>query len=430
MFKSFHHRRVGRVAPKILWKNLTGDATEAFRSRVAEGVTTQAEVISSSDADSMWNTLASIIKDAAKDTLGVAIGTSKTHTARRESWWLGEEVQSKVAAKQSRFKELLSCQEGNQEERLRAQEKYKEAKKEAIKAVAQVKEKAYEELYKKMDSKEGANDIFKIAKARERRRDLRNICFKKDKRGRTITDEEEIKKRWGTKKGRTLTYCCILTAITRGYTRRKGIKLIGHTMKLWERVIKRRLRRDTTMSENQFDIEKPYDSVPRELIWKTIIEKRTPRRYIRVIKDMYDGVKTRVRTPIGNTEFFPVEVGLHQGSAISPYLFAMILDDLSRGIQEDIPWSKIFADDIVLVLESTEDEGRKVKIVRTCQEKTTSAPVRRVKDMVVGGLRRRGRPKLRWEDRVKLDMKELLLSEDMIFNRNEWRARIRLGGYH
>ncbi|GJY46188.1 ataxia telangiectasia mutated family protein [Tanacetum coccineum] len=44
------------------------------------------------------------------------------------------------------------------------------------------------------------------------------------------------------------------------------------------------------------------------------------------------------------------------------------------------------------------------------------------------GRLRRGRPKLRWEDRVKLDMKELLLSKDMTSNRNEWRARIRLGG--
>ncbi|GKA17965.1 hypothetical protein Tco_0697802 [Tanacetum coccineum] len=38
---------------------------------------------------------------------------------------------------------------------------------------------------------------------------------------------------------------------------------------------------------------------------------------------------------------------------------------------------------------------------------------RRVEALVVDGMRRRGRPKLRWEDRVKLDMKELLLSEDM-----------------
>ncbi|GJY56851.1 hypothetical protein Tco_0455966 [Tanacetum coccineum] len=39
-----------------------------------------------------------------------------------------------------------------------------------------------------------------------------------------------------------------------------------------------------------------------------------------------------------------------------------------------------------------------------------SAPVSRFEALVVDGLRRRGRPKLRWEDRVKHDMKELLLS--------------------
>ncbi|GKC80833.1 retrovirus-related pol polyprotein LINE-1, partial [Tanacetum coccineum] len=80
-----------------LMEELNEDATEAFRARVVEGVSTQ-------------------------DILGVAIGTSKSHTAYMESWWLCEEVQSKVAVKQARFRELLLCREGNQEERLRAQE--------------------------------------------------------------------------------------------------------------------------------------------------------------------------------------------------------------------------------------------------------------------------------------------------------------------
>ncbi|GKE59448.1 hypothetical protein Tco_1498633 [Tanacetum coccineum] len=49
-----------------------------------------------------------------------------------------------------------------------------------------------------LNLKEGANDIFRISKARERRRrDLGDICFIKDEEGQTITDEEEIKKRWG-----------------------------------------------------------------------------------------------------------------------------------------------------------------------------------------------------------------------------------------
>nr|GEU48092.1 ubiquitin-protein ligase E3 C [Tanacetum cinerariifolium] len=69
---------------------------------------------------------------------------------------------------------------------------------------------------------------------------------------------------------------------------------------------------------------------------------------------MYEGVKTRVWTTAGNTEYFPMNLSLHQGSSISPYVFTLILDELSRGIQENIPWCMIFADDIVLIAESTE----------------------------------------------------------------------------
>ncbi|GJU78446.1 hypothetical protein Tco_1275516 [Tanacetum coccineum] len=58
-----------------------------------------------------------------------------------------------------------------------------------------------------------------------------------------------------------------------------------------------------------------------------------------------------------------------------------------------------------------------------------SAPLRSVEALIVQGLRKRGSPKLRWEDRIKQDMKELLLSEDMISDRNAWTDRIRIGGW-
>ncbi|GJS59504.1 retrovirus-related pol polyprotein LINE-1 [Tanacetum coccineum] len=81
--------------------------------------------------------------------------------------------------------------------------------------VAQAKEKAYKDLYKKLNSKDGANDIFRIAKARERRRrDLGDICFIKDEEGRTITDEKEIKKRWGE------YFSSVFNARERGDTKR------------------------------------------------------------------------------------------------------------------------------------------------------------------------------------------------------------------
>ncbi|GJX65597.1 hypothetical protein Tco_0299940 [Tanacetum coccineum] len=50
----------------------------------------------------------------------------------------------------------------------------------------------------------------------------------------------------------------------------------------------------------------------------------------------------------------------------------------------------------------------------------------RVESITVKGVKRRGRPKLKWEDRLKTDLKELLLSEDMTSDRNSWRIRIRV----
>ncbi|GKD28920.1 hypothetical protein Tco_1239698, partial [Tanacetum coccineum] len=52
-----------------------------------------------------------------------------------------------------------------------------------------------------------------------------------------------------------------------------------------------------------------------------------------------------------------------------------------------------------------------------------STPVKKVEVLVVDGLRRRGRTKLRWEDILK----EFLLSEYMTSDRNEWMARSILG---
>ncbi|XP_071708791.1 uncharacterized protein [Rutidosis leptorrhynchoides] len=141
--------------------------------------------------------MASTIRDVAKETLGVAIGTSRAHKSSRESWWLNDDVQTKVALKQTRFRELITFGEGTPAERTWIEERYKEAKREAKKAVAIAKGKSYEDLYRKLNSKEGANDIYRIAKARERRsRDLVNVKFIKDEAGQSIVKEDLIRNRW------------------------------------------------------------------------------------------------------------------------------------------------------------------------------------------------------------------------------------------
>ena len=61
------------------------------------------------------------------------------------------------------------------------------------------------------------------------------------------------------------------------------------------------------------------------------------------------------------TEGFEVKVGLHQGSALSPCLFAMVLDRMTDDIREETPWTMMFADHIVICSESKERVEEKLE---------------------------------------------------------------------
>ena len=60
------------------------------------------------------------------------------------------------------------------------------------------------------------------------------------------------------------------------------------------------------------------------------IKLRVEEWLVSAVMSMYTGAKTVVRTVCGNSKCFEVKVGMHQGSALSPLLFLVVMEALSR----------------------------------------------------------------------------------------------------
>ena len=185
----------------------------------------------------------------------------------------------------------------------------------------------------------------------------------------------------------------------------RGIKLLSHSMKLLERLLDSRLRQLTNESANQFgfrqgrstidpafalllylqdkhedgkdqhnafvDLEKAYDTVPRDYIQRVLWCRHVPEQYVALINNMYKESRTKMQTKHGQTEDFLVSVGVHQGSALSPYLFILCIDEMTHHLIHSKPENNLellFANDFMLTANSSQVLQNRLEIWRDVME--------------------------------------------------------------
>ena len=190
-------------------------------------------------------------------------------------------------------------------------------------------------------------------------------------------------------------------ALNRGNYR--GLKLIDQVMKVLERVVESLIRQRVEIDEIQcrfmsghgttdaifivrqlqekhltankplymafVDLEKAFDRVPRDVIWWAMRKLGIDEWLVRLVQSMYTDVRSRARVGNGYSEEFEVAVGVHQGSVLSPLLFIIVLEALSREFGTGCPWELLYADDLMISAESMEEVLVKLKTWKTEMEK-------------------------------------------------------------
>jgi hypothetical protein len=76
------------------------------------------------------------------------------------------------------------------------------------------------------------------------------------------------------------------------------------------------------------DLEKDYNKVPRNVMWWALQKHKVSSKYNTLIKNMCDNVVTSDR----DINDFLINIGLYQGSALSPYLFTLVMNEITRDI--------------------------------------------------------------------------------------------------
>ena len=193
-------------------------------------------------------------------------------------------------------------------------------------------------------------------------------------------------------------YNQIFTGRLLDYYNYRGLKLIEHALKVFERVIEnllRQIRVKVAIGSMQFgfmpgkrttdaifvvrqvqerfmnkkrplffafvDLEKAFDRVPRAVLEWSLRELIVDDWLIKVIMSMYKNARSSVSVNGKLGEEFEVKVGVHQGSVLSPILLAIVLKALSRGFSDGLPWELLYADDLVIMADSLDELSVKLE---------------------------------------------------------------------
>ena len=163
---------------------------------------------------------------------------------------------------------------------------------------------------------------------------------------------------------------------------------------------------------------KCFDSIYRNALWLKMYKSGIQGKLLRIIRDMYNKVKSCVKSCNTYSDFFEYAVGLRQGEVISPILFSFFVNDLELYLQNEptsgllfydiVLMLLLFADDMAIFAKSPDELQTNINLLHSyCKTWGLTVNTDKTKIMV---FRKRGR--LLSNEKWNFDGKELTVVDD------------------
>ena len=140
------------------------------------------------------------------------------------------------------------------------------------------------------------------------------------------------------------------------------------------------------------DFKKAFDSIPRDVLLKKLLNFGIDGKCFNIIKHIYSSDKASIKSGSTRSDFFGLNLGVRQGCILSPLLFNLFLSDLAKkfeSMSEKFELnhtginSLFWADDLVLLAKSKEDLDKMLKILEEyCRENEIAINTRKTKCMI------------------------------------------------
>ena len=84
------------------------------------------------------------------------------------------------------------------------------------------------------------------------------------------------------------------------------------------------------------DLNKAYDSVNRDLLWKAMREYGISEKIVKMVTSLYEKTQARVRVNGVLSQSLSLKTGVKQGCVLSPLLFNIFIDWIVRRVMKRV----------------------------------------------------------------------------------------------